>query len=317
MTMPAVALSDIPEGFQIKKLKDLGARLPIGVLREGVLLKDFSLREYFSPLEKAFGKWKVEHAADPNSTHLTKLLALLLTKLGGESFLHNPDDDPPDAAKEMYRISQCYMPDVIYMYVFARVQELGHELKYPIAHGCGYVGTADYDLRELEVVCCEDPSELLRSIQLVHGVKHGGEICKKAYVQPMKWYHMETPEAEEAQKDLTLMKLYLTERSMMLETKVKDEIVQVVPNELSLSTLRKLDTELLARGVSDLNLGARLVSEGKCPKCKEDFFQPMDWTYDNFFDESSLPGHPIRSGNSLRRSYGGLAAALPRSGWRR
>lgn len=289
MTIPAVALPDIPEGFRIRKLKELGARMPIGILHEGVLRKDFELREFYSPLEKALGKWKVARAADPNSTHLTKLLALLLTKLGGEPFSHSPDDDEADAAKEMYRISQCYMADVIYMYIFARVQELGHDLKYPIVHGCGYVGDAEYDLRELEVVCCDDPAELLRPVDLVHGVKYNGKRWKKAHVQPMKWFRMESEEAESAQADMTLMKLHLIENSVLIETKVKDQIVHLEPDPLALSTIRKIDTAMLGRGVTDLNLGARLVSEGKCPKCKEDFFQPMDWTYDNFFDESSLP----------------------------
>lgn len=289
MTIPAIALPDIPEGFRIKTLEELGSRMPIGILTDdGSLRKDFELKDLSYPLEKALGKWKVAHATDPNSTHLTKLLALLLTKLGGEPFSHHPDDEEEDAAKQMYRVSQCYMADVIYMYIFARVQELGPEVKYPLSHHCGFNGTAAYDLNKLEIVCCEDPAELLRPVELLHGIKMGGEKCKQAYVQPMKWYGMESQEAEESQSDFTLMKLHLISQSMLIETKAKDQVIQVQPEEGQLSTLRKVDIVRLGKGVNDLNLGARLVSEGKCKKCKEEFFQPIDYTYDNFFDESSL-----------------------------
>lgn len=289
-------IEDVGEGFSIHTLEDWGPRMPIGNLSNGALRKDFSLKDLEYPQERALGKFKAANIGAPYQKVVTKLLTLLLSKLGGESYEYIPggEDDTEAEAAAMYLISKCYMADVIYMYVFARVQELGPELVYPLVHTCGYIGKAQYDLSQMKVIVCDDPAALGKEVELIHGMRQAnGNRQKRVMMQPLQWFDMESPESLEMQGDETLLKLHLIKHSTLIEKVVKrdraEKIEHVIPSDDEIFSLRKIDIEQMWKEYEDLNLGAQLVSEGKCKQCKKEYFQPVDATYESFFTTASLP----------------------------
>lgn len=279
-----------PEGFTLYKLKDLGTRMPVGVLENALLRKDFEFRDLDYPLEKALGTYRADHEDKPYQVVVTKLLALTLTKLGGSPFNHQPDDEKEAEGKALFAISKCPMADVLYMYICCRVRELGSKLVYPFAHGCGFTGKVEYDLNDLDVLVCDDPALLMKEVELVHGMRwRDGSVKKKVYVKPMQWFHMESEEGRIAQGNSILLELHMLRYSTFVEVVGKEgETFYVAPEETELSSLRKIDMVKITGRMLDLNLGARLISEGKCKKCKQDYLQPIDATYENFFAASSL-----------------------------
>lgn len=282
---------EVPEGFTKYKLKEWGARFPIGELVNGTLVKDFSLKELFHPQEKALGIYKSQNQHKAYNNVVTKILALMFTKFGGKPFKHEPSDTEQDEAKRMLDVSKLLMADVIYAYIYARVQELGTELWYPFVHeACKYEGRAKYDLEDLDVIVCDEPERLLQEVELVHGIRwRDGSIKKKAYVQPIRWFDMCSDDAKEAQSEQTLLELHMVEKSTLVEvTGSEGAVVRVPPSEAEFASLRKIDIGRIGTAIEDLNLGARVVSEGKCPGCKKDYFQPIDVMYESFFSDASL-----------------------------
>lgn len=284
---------EVPEGFTKHKLKKWGARMPIGKLVNGVLVKDFSLRELLHPLEKSLGKYKAANQHKAYNNVMSKVLALMLTKFGNKAFEHNPTDTEQEEASAMLDVGRLTMPDVIYIYIYARIQELGTELFYPFVHetkSCKHVGRAKYDLEDLDVIVCDDPERLTQVVDLVHGLAgRDGSRKMKVFVQPMLWFDMCSDEAKEAQTEETLLELHMVDKSTLVEISGGDgKVVKVPLAESELASLRKIDIGRIGTAISDLSLGARLVSEGKCPGCKEDYFQAVDASYESFFSDASL-----------------------------
>jgi hypothetical protein len=116
-----------------------------------------------------------------------------------------------------------------------------------------------------------------------------GSIKKKLYVKPMHWFDMCSDKAKEAQSEQTLLELHMVDCSVLVEVAGGEgKVVKVPPTEAELGSLRKVDIGRIGTAISDLNLGARVSAEGKCPECKEDYFQPVDAMYESFFSDASL-----------------------------
>ena len=251
-------------------LQELGNVLPIGLIDGGERFRSFELRELEFPIEKALGEWKKERGeGKPLSAVVTKLMALLLTDIGGKPFEHLPGDSEQEEAKKLLFIKQLYTPDVYYMYTYARYQELGKE--YIIPFDCGYANckySTDEmicDISTMEVNCAHDLSVLVKEVELHHGIKYvDGSIRKKVTITPMQWMWMDGPDIVDSQDEL-LLKLFFISKCV---TGVEGIDGSLVLTQGSLNSLRKIDIERLDQAINKMNLWPSLVVSGDCHGCK-------------------------------------------------
>jgi hypothetical protein len=285
------------EGISTFPVGELGNTLPIGIFKDGGRNRSFRLGELDFPTEKALGDWKKGPGqGKPVGAVVTKLLALLLRELGGEPFEHNFDDPPDVEAAKLLKIQQMYSSDVYYMYVRARIEELGSEYALPFVcqnNSCKYTAEEMVcDLNEMDVYCVEDPSVLVQKVPLIKGIRHHDNTIRMgAVLTPLLWMHMESQDLV-GQNDELLVKLYFISKCLTgLEgenNKDGTPMSLVIPKS-SLNSLRKMDIELLDRAINKVNLGPSLVASGECPECNRGFYHQIDWNYNHFFGASSLP----------------------------
>lgn len=284
--------------FTIQTVAELGHVLPIGQIdKRGVLQKGFAFREEMSwQIDKAVARYKkqLKEAGQPGTKLVTKVLALMLTDLCGESFDHNESDSEEKAAQKILRVSSCYMADVWYMWLCLRIQEIGEDLVLPFRHlapNCNFFGKSKYDLSTMKVVCTSDIGALARQANLIKGIKfRDGTIFKQLEVHPLNFFVMESPEAMEASEEESLLKLLFIEkgaRAIVTNPKTK-ETSPVNLDSREIGSLRKIDIEVLHAETRKLDIGPSLISEVKCGGCEIELKQPIDWTYDSFFSLSSL-----------------------------
>lgn len=278
---------------EVRKIivKEAGFSLPIGIYDGKTLHKGFSLREYGFDRERALGEFKVRIEGQPNTVIVTKLLALTLKTLIGEAFEHSLDFEQVQEERDLLKISAMYQADVFFMYLKVRIEELGPEYAIQfLCPSCKYEGKLTMDLNELDVNCVDDPSLLSQKVPLLIGFKYRGteERKKIVTISPMLWINMTTKEAAKAGSDQTLMKLHFISKCTTFDGP-NGEPMLLTDGELG--SLRKIDTEIIARQIDKTNIGVNMTLKGKCPgeNCDFPFAIPVDWDYDHFFSIASLP----------------------------
>jgi len=267
--------------------KDRGFNLPIGVFNGGGLKRDFTLREMGYPIEKAIGIFKGRNDTLPNTAVVSKVVSLVVSKLGGETLDFKPDDDEQREADAMIKIGGLFLADVYYIYVMARIEELGVDYEVDFAcSDCSFTGKMIVDLNTMKVNTVQDTSVLRREVPLVKGIKHRTGLKKSVFIQPMIWANMVTNEVKEAGGDPGLMKLHFI-RHCVIGVEGESESAPLTDEEMS--SLRKIDIEIIGRAISEVNIGPSLIAKGDCPNpdCKTPFLARIDWDYDNFFTISS------------------------------
>ena len=276
--------------IKIQIAKDLGHSLPIGVLSQGKFLTDFTLKGMETPVERAIGKYRKENDKLPNTILVSKSVSMLLDTLGGKPFGFKDNGEPLDDVEKQQYIQAMYMADAQYIYLCARMEELGNDYTFEFrCENCGYTQEkAVVDLSTMDVHCVIDPSVLLSEVKLMKGLRfRDGTIKKKVSVSPAYWFHMEEPEIMVVGADPNLMRLFMISKCI---TGVEGVEGQLVLTQSEVDSLRKIDLEIIGQRISDVNLGPSLVLNGNCPNepCKVPFMVGLNWDYDHFFSMSSL-----------------------------
>ncbi len=280
---------------EITNPKDRGFVLPVGIFDGKVPKRDFSLREMEYPVEKAIGRFRRLNPDLPSTATVTKVVSLMLTSLAGKPVNFQPDDTEEQEAEAFIQIGGMFLADVYYIYVMARIEELGtdYEIEYGCS-GCNFTGKMTIDLNTMDVHAVNDLSILRRKVSLLKGIKcRNGNLEKTVLVQPMVWANMVTKELNEFSGNQQLMKLHFIKHCVVGVDGFQDgngkQIIAPLSDE-ELASLRKIDIEILGRDIDSTNIGPKLIVEGKCPNedCKAPFLWPIDWEYDSFFTISSL-----------------------------
>lgn len=278
------------EKVKVTTLKELGRVLPIGIFNGGVFKRDFTLREMGYPIDKAIGRFKRLNENLPNTAVVSKLVSLLASSIGGEQLEFTPDDNEQQEAEALIKIGQMFLADVFYIYVMARIEEIGSKYKIDfVCSNCGFISDKmETDLNEMDVSVVHDKSVLRREVPLSQGVHYrDGTIKKSVFIQPMLWANMVTNEVKEAGGDSQLMKLHFVKHCIVGVEGVEEAIALTEPE---LDSLRKIDIENISYEINKINVGPSLRAVGKCPVkgCEMPFLWSVNWDYDHFFTISSL-----------------------------
>lgn len=273
--------------------KERGYKLPIGVVgNDGKLHKNFSIGELYFKEEQAIGEFRARNPNSVSTYIVSKVVALLLKNVGPIEYNHTAEEK--DLEKEvtaLMQIGTMNYPDVYYIYLMARINELGssYRLPFPCTNNkCEYSrepGVLTADLNEVDVFCVEDTSLLSQEVSLIKGIKYKGEIKKKVTVQPMLWMYMIGDDMHETEASPTLLQNHFIRKCVVGVEGVEGSIHLT---DEQLASLRKTDIERIGTAIHELSLGPTFILRGECPKCKYPFIYPVDTDYSNFFSDSSL-----------------------------
>lgn len=272
-----------PEAGQALKLvkttlKELGAQLPLGFPDGGGgYVRDIALRPWRMKEEKELGKLRADNETASLGQFVTMILATMCTRLG-----HHELEKMKFAERQVV-ISQMWMGDVFYAYMYLRTQNLGNILELNlICPFCKSKFPFDADLYTTEVATAEKIEDASWEQKLRHPIAIRGAEVKGFKLGPARWTTMEglndvgadSGTAKDAIIAGSINGTMGEDKPIMISTGEIDEMV-------------KYDIELLSRQVEDNDLGPNMAVEAKCPRCKRESTQAMSWGYDSFFGVSS------------------------------
>jgi hypothetical protein len=208
---------------------------------------------------------------------VTMVLATLCTRLG-----------PHDLAKLKFTerqvlISQMWMGDIFYAYMWLRVQNIGNILNLEIQ--CPFCKTRfpfEADLETTEVVTAASMDVASWDQPLRHPITIRGDKVDGFRMGPSRWATMEA--IGDAGADTGTAKSGLIAGSVC---GVLGKDGQMAVSESELEELVKYDIEVLSSEIEEHNLGPNMAVDAKCSRCKRESTHPMTWGYDNFFAVSS------------------------------
>lgn len=259
-------------------LKELGAQLPLGFLdSSGKYARDIVLRPWRFKEEKELGKLRADNENASLGQFVTMILATMCTRLG----YHNLET--MEYVERRVIISQMWMADVFYVYMWLRTQNLGNVLEMELM--CPFCKTKfpfDADLNTTDVVTAESVEHASWEQKLRSPIDIRSKKVVGFKLGPPRWSTMEI--IGDTGADSGSAKAGLIAGSIT-GTLGDDKPLGVSESELD--EMAKYDIELLSRRIEDNDLGPNMSVDSKCPRCKRESRHPMSWGYDDFFGISS------------------------------
>lgn len=289
--------------YRVTTLKELGPNLPIPMKQADgttVAKRSFSFLEWDMEMEEILSKAKTK--AKTVGLFVNDMMGFILDDLCGISF---QDMDP---THRVLKISQLEFSNIMYMYIYLRVEELGPTIRMDV--GCPSCGQLNKDwrgsLNDLEVRV-KDPD-----VPAVEGKgdKKGKDAIKGhprtsdyEFRKPLlmedkkiltgvtldigKWEAMEQADAEIA-KNPAKMKRLLFESSMVGVLDKDGPVQGFYDMQTVIGKLKKIDIEMCMMEMVENNAGPIMAIQGECVHCGTEWFKELDWSYDYFLDSSSL-----------------------------
>lgn len=267
-------------------LKELGNNLP--VIRKsatGELIKNrsFTFLEWTMETEEKIASF--QEKAQNTGLLVNFILRTLLDEFCGQSF-----QDMPDEQKALI-INQLEFPNVMYMYMYLRYEEMGNE--YNVGNvGCptckklnenfvADLGTLEIDVKDKDHQR-EHLCELKRPI-----VVDGKDPITGLKIDVTKWDVLERADPKDAANSAKL-KMLMLQSAICGASTAKGPIEGFVDSKTLIKKMKKIDIERCVKELAANNGGPVAAVGGKCIHCEVEFIKPLDWSYDHFFGSSSL-----------------------------
>lgn len=274
-------LFDAEDGVRLPALAEFGKKLPIGFKdAKGALHRDFDLVPWDFELEEALGDIVEKHPEMPMGQYLSEVVGHSVARVG------TIDLTKLKRSEKRLLVYQMFYADVLYMYVHVRIGALGSELKmdsFP-CKGCkkpirDYVG----DLDSIEVKGLEGPPRV--EVELRRPVDIAGKKRRALVVGGLRWAFMETDDPT-ILSNPAKMKMQTLNYGVCGAEGLPDGTPVVFDREI-MRAMDPRDINRVVAAIDEANGGAVMQIEGRCPKCKAKFVEPIDWSYDDFFGRSS------------------------------
>jgi hypothetical protein len=265
-------------GYRLVTLGELGPNLPIGLAGEGGrLAKDFEVKPFRFKEEREIEKLKNKPGLSVGA-FVSSMLGLLVARVGSTDI-----EKLKDAERQLF-FGQMWFCDVMYLYVYLRVEALGPVVGIDVpCRMCRAPFQFHGDLRGMDVRVVDDPQELRRKVALKTGLPLRSALRKNLTTRPVHWLASLNRDLGDA-----------AQAKMMLFQHSVEEVEGIPPHELALvpesafDELTKFDAEILSRHIEDSTPGPQMVIEAQCPRCQSQIVSPLNWSYDSFFGSSSL-----------------------------
>jgi hypothetical protein len=271
--------------FTLTTLGELGTNLPVGIAAgdSAPRVRPFRLRPFNMKLEKELAKvrerMKQNAKGNTGGSFVRTALAMMVQTIGPHNF---------DAMKVPERelvINQLSMPDVIYMYFYARHNALDSE---PVLMniGCSSCKTQYRwfgDLASMDVKVLDDKAAITRTYELRDPLTIRGKTCKILTLGLIKW-------------DSFCQPAFANQDSLQ-SAAITASIHGIVGFDQALGTFQLLDTDLdemtkvdmnrLSANIEEYTPGPQMDITPQCPVCKHEQRMMLDWSWDNFFSRSA------------------------------
>jgi len=259
---------------------DLGNRLPLGFLSDGVQYRDFEFRPYKTKTERELDEVRRNKKlhASPIEWAAT-VLSMMLTRLGPHNVAEMKRDDV------MMMVSSCFMADVLYMLIRLRMIALGSHVKLSVTCArCEHEWKYTIDLDTMDVKVAETPA----SMSYLHTLHDGIEISGKKYIElvvmPPRWLSLANTRSRRPSDNEVAVLMSSIRHAIPLNP---GDPEMPVP-ESAIDEMTKRDFEVLKGSFEDESVGPQTVFECECPKCSFRNKAPLDWSWDFFFKSPSL-----------------------------
>lgn len=274
--------------MKLTTLEELSNRLPVPdkLGKRG----EFKFRTWRMPEEKKIGELKKQHKG--LGRFVREVFDFMLVDFEGRKW------ETTDVNDRKLILSQLPWANVFYMWMFLRVDALGNQMKMQKmpCPACEF-DIKDYvaDLNSLEVKVTgmndegQDETEIKR--EAVYNLKKPiliGEVTvTKIKYGFTPWIAMEKLPAQE--RNFGTIKEAMLGQSIIgcYSEESGDNMIQIEKGKI-MNSISKVDIEGLYDQIDDFNGGPVLALDVECPNCTHKFGQPLNWTYDYFFMNSSL-----------------------------
>jgi copper chaperone CopZ len=279
-----------PENGEVEKsrrtnLGTLGARLPIF---DGCETPTFSFKEWDMDIEETLSDLQ-EQSANVG-TFVRSMMDLLLDEFKGKDYQSLSKEE------KLITLSQLHFPNMMYMYMVLRVEELGHELHFDSVqcpHCKKKIENFVADLRGLDVECKDKEHEQTVKYELKKPITMPGingapaKVVTGLLLSVSKWDALESVPTEKAANAGYVKKAIFN--SAITGCTNNGELVEGYVDLKSLvKKIKKFDIERIGKEIVNNNAGPDMKISGNCQFCKKDFETQINWGYESFFDSSSL-----------------------------
>lgn len=257
-------------------LIELGPNLPVGVDWRGTFGKNIAVRPWRMREEKALGEIRDKNRNINVAQFTTIVLAYMCTKLGKHDF------ETMKLEERKVIVSQMFLPDVYYAWLFLRTQTLGPELHTKLTcPRCQSEFDFIADLNTTEVHTVDNPEKAKFNYQLMDPFEIRGKLATELIMGPARWSALENVRG--GSLDTGTAKSAII-RGSIHKVIGHDELV-LSPNELD--DMSKRDLERLIGKLNTQSPGPDMSLESVCTSCGNKWDQDMDWGFDSFFGISS------------------------------
>lgn len=273
------------KAFRKTTLGELGANLPIvRRMADGkpIEARNFSFLEWDMATEEKIAD--IKKNAKSAGQFVNAMFGLMLDQFCGQDFQSKSKED------KLITINQLEFSNVMYLYIYLRVEELGDEMRLDVA--CPHCSKLNKDYRcslnSLDVDVKDPDHEHKKVYDLRKPIELNGKMVTALEIDVAKWSFMESAEPEIAENEAK-MKALLFRSSIVGAFEGEGKRFEgFVDQESIVKKIKKVDIEKLALTIAENNCGPKMVISGDCVHCKKEWFKPLNWSYDYFFDSSSL-----------------------------
>ena len=268
--------------FITKTVGELGAMLPLGpVGQDGTHQRLIDVRRWRMKEEKVLGRRREQDDKQNMGKYVSIVLATMCTKLAGHDWNEFKESDTAD--REL-SVSQMWMGDVFYAYVWLRIKSMGNELPLdltspfkPQLDSFPFTG----DLNTVEVKIPNSLDDCMWTYALKEPFEIRGHMVKKLVMGPARWFNVE----QMGDTSSGAAKSTVIHASIHFIPEVQEGQIALAEEEIE--EMGKLDIETIADEINTNGFGPQMQIEAQCPYTKRTFKQPIDWRYDSFFGISS------------------------------
>jgi len=259
------------------QLIDLKNVLPVPV--EDKENQEFTFKSWTMKEEKKIAKMKSSRTT--MGEFVSNVFGLMLDTLCGENFQDKKEEE------KIHILNQFDLPNIIYMWIYLRYDVLGPEIVMDV--GCPNCGKLNekriFTLDTMDVTVKKDDVKRVSDYKLHKIIKFNEEIVESLRIRITRWDSMESAKNEVAANE-GLMKELIFNSSII---GINDSEGAIPELNKVIENLTKRDIEGLSAFISKHNGGPTLTLEDDCTSCSNKYFKFLNWSYEDFFGQSSLP----------------------------
>lgn len=266
-------------------LGELGLTFPI---YDGSENLSFSFKEWDMDIEEKLSD--LQEDSSNVGKFVRSMMDLLLDEFKGKDYQEMSKEE------KIIALSQLHFPNMMYMYMALRVEELGHELNFEniqCPHCSKQIKHYVADLRTLDVFCKDEDHEQVVSYELKKPITmedpNGGKakIITGLEISISKWDSLENVPQEKAANS-GFVKKAIFNSAISGCTNNEKPVEGFIEMKALIRKIKKVDIERIGKKIVENNAGPDMKVALNCKYCRKDFEKQVSWEYESFFDSSSL-----------------------------